>query len=93
MRKGTLALALFVFALLLAPAALADTLNFSISNPVQTGAPGTTFSFLASVSAPFSNTGAIFLNGDSFTLSGGTLTVNDSPFFNNFPLSVSPGIG
>lgn len=91
MRKGPLVLALFAFALLLAPAASADSLSFSLLNAVQSGAPGTTFSYLATVSAPSSNTGTIFLNDDSFTLSGGSLTVDDSGFLNNFPPLFSPG--
>jgi hypothetical protein len=32
----------------------------------------------------------MYLNGDDYTLSGG-FTLDDNPFFNDFPLSLDPG--
>jgi hypothetical protein len=89
--KRILSLAVFVLAifLLMPSPALADTLNLSLSNPVQAAKPGSTLTFDATVSAPSTNSAAIFLNSDNFTI-GSSLTLDDSDFF-NFPLSLSPG--
>ena len=62
----------------------ADTLNFSLASPVGYGP------FYATVAAPSTNTGSIFLNGDAYNLAGGLL-LDDSGFFNNFPLQLDPG--
>ncbi len=78
------------FALFAAQAAMADTVNFSLVNPVQTGAPGTVFSYDATVSAPLSNMADVYLVGDSPTTQG-PLTIDDSDFFTNFPLFLAPG--
>jgi hypothetical protein len=80
-------------ALALAIPASADTLNLVLSNPVQTAIPGTTLTFGANASAPFSNTGTIFLNGDNFNLTLNGAVIDDSGFFNNFPFSLDPGVG
>jgi PEP-CTERM motif len=73
--------------------AKADTVTLTLANPVQetdqTTGPGTVLSFVATVNASGTNTGDVFLNGDSFNVSG-DLTVDDSDFL-NFPLSLSPG--
>jgi hypothetical protein len=73
--------------------AKADTVSLTLANPVQetdqTSGLGTILSFVATVNAPGTNTGDVFLNGDSFNV-GGDLTVDDSGFL-NFPLSLSPG--
>jgi len=44
-------------------------------------------------SGTLANTGTqeLFLNGDSFNLPGVDLTLDDSPFFANFPLSLAGG--
>lgn len=68
----------------------ADTLNLTLSQSAQSGAPGTTIYYTGTASAPSSNSGDEYLNGDTFT-SGGGGTLDDSPFFSNFPLSLSPG--
>ena len=47
-------------------------------------------SFVATVSAPVSNTADVFLNGDSTTVDF-PLTLDDNSFFTNAPLSLSPG--
>jgi hypothetical protein len=73
--------------------AKADTVSLTLMNPVQgtdqTTGLGTILSFIATVSAPSANAGDVFLNGDSFNVSG-DLTIDDSDFL-NFPLSLVPG--
>lgn len=90
-RKRISSLTMFALAMfLLVPSlALADTLNLSLSNPVQSAAPGSTLTFNATVSAPSTNAAPIFLNSDSFTIDN-PLTLDDSDFF-SFPLSLDPG--
>ena len=46
--------------------------------------------FDATVTAPSSNTAAVFLNGDSFNITA-PITLDDSDFFSDFPLSLAPG--
>jgi hypothetical protein len=90
-RKRILSLTMSVLAIfLLAPSlALADTLTLSLSNPVQSAAPGSTLTFNATVSASSTNSAPIFLNSDDFTIDS-PLTLDDSDFF-SFPLSLDPG--
>ena len=71
------------------PSAYADSINFSLSNPNQITAAGGTFSFTATVSAPTTNSGAEYLNGDQFLVNL-PATLDDSGF-NNFPLFLNPG--
>jgi hypothetical protein len=85
--------ALFVLAatLLLSSWTFADTINLSLSAPVQSGTAGSTVSFDATVSASGKNSETIFMNGDGFNVPS-TLVMDDSAFFNNFfPLSLDPG--
>jgi hypothetical protein len=83
--------ALFVVAatLLLSSRTFADTINLSLSAPAQSGTAGSTILFVATVSAPGTNSGAVFLNGDSFNLSS-PLPL-DNGFFFDFPVSLDPG--
>jgi hypothetical protein len=91
MKKTALSLSKLALASLLFVApAFADTLNLTLSNPIQTGTPNGTLTFDATTSAPLSNTGTIYLNGDSFNLSLAGATIDDTGFF-NFPLSLDPG--
>jgi hypothetical protein len=76
--------------LALAMPASADTLNLVLSNPIQTGIPGTTLTFDATASAPSSNSETIFLNGDNFNGTLGGAVLDDSDFL-NFPFSLDPG--
>ena len=86
----TLSAAFAICAALLSPSASASTLNFNLLSPaVFTGLPSVV-SFTATVSAPLTNTGPVFLNSDSATVDF-PLTVDDTPFFLNFPLSLAPG--
>jgi hypothetical protein len=91
-KKAALSLSMFVLAatLLLSRPVLADTINLSLSNPVQSGAPGSTLSFTATVSAPVTNGATVYLNADSFNVDS-PLTLNDDGFFLGFPLSLDAG--
>ena len=93
MKKTALILSMFVLAvLLLVMPASADTINLVLSNPVQSGAPGSTLSFDATVSAPLANAATVYLNGDSFDITiPGSNPIDDSGFLFNFPLSLDPG--
>ncbi|MCU1323233.1 MAG: putative exosortase interaction protein [Acidobacteriaceae bacterium] len=85
-------LALFVLAaaLLLSSPASADTISLNLTNAVQTGTAGSTLSFFATVAAPGTNGGTVYLNGDNSNLDS-PLTLNDDGFFLDFPLSLDAG--
>lgn len=94
--KMTLAVAALLTIGLSSAAAYADTLNFTLTNPNPAVAvsggdlvPGTV-TFEATVSAPSTNSGAVFLNGDTFNVTA-PVTLDDGDFFANFPLSLAPG--
>ena len=70
--------------------AFADSLTVSLTSPPAFGEQGELLSFYATVSAPLSNSGLLYLNSDAFTITG-PLQLDDSPFFANFPLTLSPG--
>ncbi len=80
----------FVLLVMFTASAFADTISLTLSNPTETGAPGSTVIFTATASAPLTNGATVFLNGDSFNVDS-PLTLDDSGFFNNFPLSLDPG--
>jgi hypothetical protein len=84
--------ALFVVAatLLLSSRTFADTIGFSLNAPAQSGTAGSTVSFVATVSAPGTNGGTVFFNGDGFNVSS-PLLLDDSGFLFDFPLSLDPG--
>ncbi|MCU1251456.1 MAG: sorting protein [Edaphobacter sp.] len=84
--------ALFVLAatLLLSSRTFADTIDLSLNAPAQPGTAGSTVSFAATVSAPGTNGGTVFFNGDGFNVSS-PLLLDDSGFFFDFPLSLDPG--
>lgn len=91
MKNFTLTLAAaLITAALSAGIAKADTVNFTLNDSGQSAAPGGTLFYTATVSAPLSNSGVEYLNSDNFTVSGDA-TLDDSPFFNNFPLLLNPG--
>jgi uncharacterized membrane protein len=64
-------------------------LSFLIQPGVQSAKPGS----LLSYSATLTNNGSsrIFLNSDTFSLTGAGLVLDDTPFFLNFPLSLTGG--
>ena len=73
-------------------AAHADTVTFTLTDPVQSvgGDAGGTLTFDITASAPLSNGAAVFLNGDSFNL-GAPLSLDDSDFFADAPFFLNPG--
>jgi hypothetical protein len=92
MKKTFLSLSIFMLAmLLLLGPAYADTLNFTLTNPIQTGTPNATLTFDATVSAPLANSGTLFLNGDNFNVSLAGAIFDDTGFLFDFPLSLDPG--
>jgi hypothetical protein len=92
MKKTVLSLSIFMLAmLLLLGPAYADTLNFTLTNPIQTGTPNATLTFDATVSAPLANSGTLFLNGDNFNVSLAGAIFDDTGFLFDFPLSLDPG--
>jgi hypothetical protein len=94
MKKTALTLSMLMLAVLLlvVSPALADSISLTLSSPVQTGAPGSTLTFGATVSAPMANGAAVFLNGDDFNVNiAGANPIDDSGFLLNFPFSLDPG--
>lgn len=67
----------------------ADTLDLTIDQPSGT-APGGTLAYFATVTAPATNTGTVYLNSDAFNVSG-DITLDDTPYISYFPLSLNPG--
>jgi hypothetical protein len=91
MKKTALSISMFLLAIfLLVPLASADTINLTLANPVQSGVPGSTLSFDATALAVADKLGTVYLNGDSFNVSS-PLTLDDTGFLLNFPLSMSAG--
>lgn len=91
MKRSTLALTLTLSSLVLgSSAAHADTLDFTITNATQVVTAGGTVEYDATITAPSTNTGQLYLNADNFTVSL-PLSLNDSGFYNNVPLFLGPG--
>src|ERR1700738_1293259 len=91
-RTRLLLVAMGALTLLLLPgAAHANQIIFTLASSSLSGAPGTTVTFQGSIQ----NAGAptVFLNGDSSTTASGFLSINDTAFFNNVPLSLDPSFG
>lgn len=62
---------------------------FSFTANTQTSAPNSTVIFAGTITNNTAST--VFLNGDSFSLIGNGLTLDDTKFNSNAPLSLSPG--
>jgi hypothetical protein len=77
--------------LLLPSAAHADSVEITLTQTSQTATAGSTITFDATI-ASLSSTDPVFLNGDSSATSSLLLTVDDTPFLANFPLSLNPGV-
>jgi hypothetical protein len=91
MKKTALYLSMFVLAVFLfVPLASADTINLTLTNPVQSGVPGSTVSFDATALAVADKLGTVYLNNDSFNVAS-PLTLDDTGFLLNFPLSMDAG--
>ena len=82
-----------VFSLLatgfLCSTARADSVDITLTDSTLTGYAGGILTFYATLTNVSS--GTIYLNGDSFTTSSLFLTLNDSPFVMNAPLSLAAG--
>jgi hypothetical protein len=78
-----------LFVLFFASAARADSVDVTLIETSQTATAGSTITFDATLSNR-SSTDTIFLNGDSSITSSLLLTVDDTPFLTNFPLSLDP---
>ena len=85
MLLGTAVLAVLAFTW----GARADSVDIGLTQTSQTAAPGSIITFDATVTNP-SPTNTIYLNGDSSVTSSTLLTVDDTPFLTNFPLSLDP---
>ncbi len=73
-------------------AAHADTVTFTLTDPMQAVQPGGTVTFAATISAPLTNSNAVYLNGDTVTVQEPSgFTVDDSGLFANFPADLMPG--
>jgi hypothetical protein len=90
LNKFTLTLTLGLLALGLPGAAKADSLTLTLTNPDQTATPGATLTYQATVFAPGTNTGTVYLSGDAFTFAA-PFPLDDSPFVFSFPLSLAAG--
>ncbi len=74
--------------LLAGSAATADSLSIDLLAPYQTGVPGDVVVFDATVTNNPDAT--VYLNGD-FTYVDSPLILDDSPYFNDYPLTLAPG--
>ncbi len=72
--------------LLTATSANATPLSLTLSSPFQYSGPGELITFNATVTN--TTNAAVFLNGDDFSLQA-PLILDDSPYLNNFPLSLA----
>ena len=72
---------------LFARTAQAVPITFALGSSLLTTTPGATLTFTGTLTETGGST--TFLNGDSFNAIA-PLIVNDTPFFLNFPLSLSP---
>ena len=94
--RNLLILSLAVVSLLMVgTAAKADTLTLTLASPYQTSSISDLFSFtgtIAYTAADATNDGSVteYLNGDSLIGDAG-LTLDDSPFLTNAPLTMNPG--
>jgi len=84
-----LAVALTLFVLLLQPGAAKAQLTFTFTHSTLAARSGDTVTFSGTLTNQ--STSELFLNGDTFMLPGSNLTLDDSPFLTNFPLSLAGG--
>ena len=82
------ALLSLVMLALCAPASRADTFLFTLSTPYQNAAAGDVLTFTATVTNT-DPTNTVYLNADSTSVDT-PLSLDDSDFFANFPLSLGP---
>jgi hypothetical protein len=82
--------AIAAIGLVFSMAARADSLNFSLTQSTEYTPSGTTIAFSATVMAPLTNTGDVFLFGDTNNVAA-PLTVDDSYYIDTWPLDLTPG--
>jgi hypothetical protein len=75
--------------LLQCSAARADMLTLNFLDAELEGSANETIAFVGTITAPSTNIGDVFLNADSLNLNG-LFTLDDTPFFLNAPLFMSP---
>ena len=91
MKKTALTLSTLLLAVfMLVPLASADTINVTLDNPTQTGAAGSTLNFSATINAISDGLGPVYLLSDTSGITG-TATIDDTPFFLNFPFQMNGG--
>lgn len=89
-RATTICFAVAALAVLsLASAVRADSVEVTLTETSQTATPGSTITFDATITN-LSSTNTVFLNADSSVTSSLFLTIDDTPFLNNFPLFLGP---
>jgi len=86
----TLVMVLAVATLSVPAVAGSYSVTLTLASPVQFGHSGEMVSFFATVMAPGGNSGPVYLNGDSFNVAS-PLSLDDTPFLLNYPLSMNPG--
>jgi len=87
--KGLLVVSMMIAGFLLAgTAAKADSLTITLLSPFQSGVSGTVIAFDATVTN--TSGGTVQLAGDNFNVDA-PLTLDDSPYNNNWPLSLGAG--
>ena len=87
--KGLLVVSTMIAGFLLAgTAAKADSLTITLLSPFQSGVSGTVIAFDATVTN--TSGGTVQLAGDNFNVDA-PLTLDDSPYNNNWPLSLGAG--
>ncbi|MGH9606643.1 MAG: hypothetical protein ACRD3N_13200 [Terracidiphilus sp.] len=74
----------------LSAACHAQSVTFTLTDYTISVSPGSTATFDATVSAPGANLADVFLNADSFNIAS-PLSLDDTDFLSNFPLSLTPG--
>ena len=93
MKKTTFSLWTLVLGMLvLVPLASADTITLTLASPLQSGAAGSTVSFLGTITAVSDKLGPVYLNGTSSNISGASaLSADDTGFWTNFPALMNAG--
>jgi hypothetical protein len=76
--------------LLAGTVAKADPLSITLASPYQSGWPGDTLVFIATVTNN-DPTEVVWLNSDGASIVPPNLKVDDIPFFTNFPFFLNPG--
>lgn len=87
--KARLMCSIFCLGLILCSSAHADTIQINLTQSKVSAAPGSVVTFDASLTN-LSSTDTMFLNADSWSTTSPFLSVDDTPFFANAPLTLGP---